>query len=56
MSPRSVGVACILLPAPVAMADTCGTAGFNGGPQMHFEVLVGGKHLDPAPIVGGTQP
>src|SRR5262245_14091348 len=33
MSLRSVGVACILLFAPAAIADTCGTADFRGGPD-----------------------
>jgi murein DD-endopeptidase MepM/ murein hydrolase activator NlpD len=33
-----------------------GSTGLSSGPQLHFEVIVDGKHLDPAPIVGEARP
>jgi murein DD-endopeptidase MepM/ murein hydrolase activator NlpD len=32
-----------------------GSTGLSAGPQLHFEVLIDGKHVDPAPIIGGPR-
>lgn len=33
-----------------------GATGLTAGPQVHFEVLIDGKHVDPTLFVGGTRP
>jgi murein DD-endopeptidase MepM/ murein hydrolase activator NlpD len=33
-----------------------GSMGLSSGPHLHFEVIIDGKHVDPAPLIGGTQP
>jgi murein DD-endopeptidase MepM/ murein hydrolase activator NlpD len=33
-----------------------GSTGLSAGPQLHFEVLIDGKHVDPAPLIGGKHP
>ena len=34
-----------------AIIGLTGSTGLSAGPQVHFEVLVAGKHVDPAPVI-----
>jgi murein DD-endopeptidase MepM/ murein hydrolase activator NlpD len=41
---------------PGAVIAFVGSTGLSAGPLLHFEVLIDGKHVDPAPLIGGKQP
>jgi murein DD-endopeptidase MepM/ murein hydrolase activator NlpD len=40
---------------PGVVVGFLGSTGLSSGPQLHFEVLIDGKHVDPAPIIGGPR-
>jgi murein DD-endopeptidase MepM/ murein hydrolase activator NlpD len=42
--------------SPSVVIGDVGATGLSSGPQLHFEVLIDHKHVDPAPIVGSAQP
>lgn len=44
---------CVAQGAVIGLA---GSTGLSAGPQVHFEVLVEGKAVDPAPALGAAQP
>ena len=41
---------------PGVVVGKIGATGLSAGPQLHFEVLVDGKPIDPALVVDGTLP
>jgi murein DD-endopeptidase MepM/ murein hydrolase activator NlpD len=47
-----IGVAAGDCVAEGAIIGFAGSTGLTPGPQLHFEVQVDGKHVDPAPVIG----